>query len=175
MLAQIDPRPFQAQLAQARAAKARNEALLANAKLDLERTTMLATREYATRQSLDTQRALPRAFLPPMLKSDGRVWTARSGILPSSPAQYERSSAWMEAPSDGEAAMSPYATDTPITPGWATGDSIQRSVARAQPSESLDARAEPAALHRQSPSVSVLTPLPNTEYLSCQGVSAITP
>jgi multidrug efflux system membrane fusion protein len=59
-LAQIDPRPFQAQLAQARAAKARNEALLANAKLDLERTTMLATREYATRQSLDTQRALVR-------------------------------------------------------------------------------------------------------------------
>src|SRR6516165_7454556 len=32
-LAQIDPRPFQAQLAQARAAKARNEALLANARL----------------------------------------------------------------------------------------------------------------------------------------------
>jgi multidrug efflux system membrane fusion protein len=58
VLAQIDPRPFQAQLAQARAAKARNEALLANARLDLERTTALATREYATRQNLDTQRAL---------------------------------------------------------------------------------------------------------------------
>src|SRR5262249_40249668 len=39
VLAQIDARPFQAQLAQARAAKARNEALLANAKLDLERAT----------------------------------------------------------------------------------------------------------------------------------------
>ena len=58
LLAQIDPRPFQAQLAQARAAKARNEALLANAKLDLERTSTLATREFATRQNLDTQRAL---------------------------------------------------------------------------------------------------------------------
>jgi multidrug efflux system membrane fusion protein len=58
LLAQIDPRPFQATLAQARAAKARNEALLANARLDLERTSTLATREYATRQSLDTQRAL---------------------------------------------------------------------------------------------------------------------
>jgi multidrug efflux system membrane fusion protein len=32
--------------------------LLANAKLDLERTSALATREYATRQTLDTQRAL---------------------------------------------------------------------------------------------------------------------
>jgi membrane fusion protein, multidrug efflux system len=58
LLAQIDPPPFQAQLAQARAAKARSEALLANAKLDLERTSTLATREYATRQSLDAQRAL---------------------------------------------------------------------------------------------------------------------
>jgi multidrug efflux system membrane fusion protein len=58
LLAQIDARPFQAQLAQARAAKARNEALLANARLDLERTLTLATREYATRQNLDTQRAL---------------------------------------------------------------------------------------------------------------------
>jgi len=35
VLAQIDPRPFQAQLAQAQAAKARNEALLANARLDV--------------------------------------------------------------------------------------------------------------------------------------------
>jgi membrane fusion protein, multidrug efflux system len=60
VLAEIDPRPFQAQLAQARAAKARNEALLANARLDLERTSALATREYATRQNLDTQRALVR-------------------------------------------------------------------------------------------------------------------
>src|SRR5262252_3683020 len=58
LLAQIDPRPFQAQLTQARATKARSEALLANAKLDLERTSTLATREYATRQNLDTQRAL---------------------------------------------------------------------------------------------------------------------
>jgi multidrug efflux system membrane fusion protein len=58
ILAQIDPRPFQAQLAQARAAKARDEALLANAKLDLERTSALAMREYASRQTLDTQRAL---------------------------------------------------------------------------------------------------------------------
>jgi len=58
LLAQIDPRPFQAQLAQARAAKARNEALLANARLDLERTSTLAAREHASRQNLDTQRAL---------------------------------------------------------------------------------------------------------------------
>ena len=58
VLAQIDPRPFQAQLAQAQAPKARNEALLANARLDYQRSATLATREYATRQTVDTQRAL---------------------------------------------------------------------------------------------------------------------
>jgi membrane fusion protein, multidrug efflux system len=57
-LAQIDPRPFQAQLDQAKAAKARDEAQLANAKLDLDRYTSLVAKDYATRQSVDTQQAL---------------------------------------------------------------------------------------------------------------------
>jgi membrane fusion protein, multidrug efflux system len=57
-LAQIDPRPFQAQLDEAEAAKARDEAHLANAKLDLERYTSLVAKDYATRQSVDTQQAL---------------------------------------------------------------------------------------------------------------------
>jgi multidrug efflux system membrane fusion protein len=57
LIAQIDPRPFQAQLAQAKAAKIRDEAQLQNARLDLERFSNLATKEYASRQSVDTQRA----------------------------------------------------------------------------------------------------------------------
>jgi len=57
VLAQIDPRPFQALLAQARATKMRDEAQLANARLDLERTKTLIVREFATRQTADTQRA----------------------------------------------------------------------------------------------------------------------
>jgi multidrug efflux system membrane fusion protein len=57
-LAQIDPRPFQAQLDQAEATKAHDEAQLANAKLDLERYTSLVAKDYATRQSVDTQHAL---------------------------------------------------------------------------------------------------------------------
>jgi multidrug efflux system membrane fusion protein len=57
-LAQIDPRPFQAQLDQAKALKARDEAQLANAKLDLDRFTSLVVHDYATRQSVDTQKAL---------------------------------------------------------------------------------------------------------------------
>jgi multidrug efflux system membrane fusion protein len=58
VLAQIDPRPYEAQLHQAEADKARDEALLANAKLDLERYSSLVVKEFATRQSVDTQKAL---------------------------------------------------------------------------------------------------------------------
>jgi len=55
LLAQIDPRPFQAQVDQAVAMLARDKATLANARLDLSRTKPLATRGYATDQQLDTQ------------------------------------------------------------------------------------------------------------------------
>ena len=58
VMAQIDPRPYEAQLHQAEADKARDQALLANAKLDLERYSKLVVKEFATRQSVDTQEAL---------------------------------------------------------------------------------------------------------------------
>lgn len=56
VLAQIDPRPFQAALDQAKATKAKDEAQLENAKLDLVRFKDL--HDFATRQSVDTQTAL---------------------------------------------------------------------------------------------------------------------
>jgi multidrug efflux system membrane fusion protein len=58
LLAQIDPRPFQATLDQAVAKKAQDEATLANAKLDLARYATLAKQNFATQQQLDTQNAL---------------------------------------------------------------------------------------------------------------------
>ncbi len=58
LLAEIDPRPYAAQLRQAEADKARDEALHANAKLDLERYSTLVAKDFATRQSVDTQKAL---------------------------------------------------------------------------------------------------------------------
>jgi multidrug efflux system membrane fusion protein len=58
VLAQIDPRTYQAALDQAVATKAKDEAQLANAKLDLERYTTLAPQNYTSKQTLDTQRAL---------------------------------------------------------------------------------------------------------------------
>ena len=55
-LVEIDPRPFQAALDQAKAKKAQDEANLANASLDLQRYTKLG--EFATRQQTDTQRSI---------------------------------------------------------------------------------------------------------------------
>jgi multidrug efflux system membrane fusion protein len=58
LLAQIDPRPYQAALDQAVAAKAKDVAQLANARRDLERYVDLAPEEFTSKQTLDTQRAL---------------------------------------------------------------------------------------------------------------------
>ena len=55
LLAEIDPRPFQAQLTQAEGQVARDQANLANARLDLERYRRLAEQEMIARQQLDTQ------------------------------------------------------------------------------------------------------------------------
>jgi multidrug efflux system membrane fusion protein len=53
ILAQIDPRPYQAAYDQAVAKKAQDEASVANAKLDLHRYVSLG--EFATKQQTDTQ------------------------------------------------------------------------------------------------------------------------
>ncbi|HZL39824.1 MAG TPA: efflux RND transporter periplasmic adaptor subunit [Pseudolabrys sp.] len=58
VLAQIDPVTYQAQLDQAIAKKAQDEAQLANAKLDLDRYEKLAATNAINRQQADTQRAL---------------------------------------------------------------------------------------------------------------------
>ncbi len=62
VLAQIDPRPFQAALDQASAQKAQDEAKLANAQLDLARYQSLAQRDFSSKQQVDTQRALVAQF-----------------------------------------------------------------------------------------------------------------
>jgi membrane fusion protein, multidrug efflux system len=58
VLAEIDPRPFQAQLTQAEGQLARDQANLANTRLDLERYQRLAQQEMIAQQQLDTQRMI---------------------------------------------------------------------------------------------------------------------
>jgi multidrug efflux system membrane fusion protein len=55
VLAQIDPRPFQVQLLQAEGQRAKDEATLKNAQLDLERYRVLVAQDSIPRQQLDTQ------------------------------------------------------------------------------------------------------------------------
>jgi multidrug efflux system membrane fusion protein len=57
ILAQIDPRPYQAALDQALSKKAQDEASLKNAQLNLQRYSTLAQQDFASRQQLDTQQA----------------------------------------------------------------------------------------------------------------------
>ena len=58
LLAKIDPVIYQAQLAQAMAKKAQDEAQLANSKIDLDRYERLSATAAINKQQADTQRAL---------------------------------------------------------------------------------------------------------------------
>ena len=58
VLAEIDPRTYQAQFDQAVAKKAQDEATLANARIDLDRYTKLAASNSGSKQQADTQKAL---------------------------------------------------------------------------------------------------------------------
>ena len=57
LLAEIDPRPFQVQLMQAEGQKAKDEAALHNAQVDLERYRILYAQDSIAKQQLDTQAA----------------------------------------------------------------------------------------------------------------------
>jgi multidrug efflux system membrane fusion protein len=57
LLAQIDPRPFQVQLEQAQGQQARDQAQLANARVDLDRFQTLWSQDSIARQSVDSQQA----------------------------------------------------------------------------------------------------------------------
>lgn len=62
VLAEIDPRPFQAQLDQVSGQLARDQALLANARLDLERYRGLLAKDSIAKQQVDVQEAQVRQY-----------------------------------------------------------------------------------------------------------------
>jgi multidrug efflux system membrane fusion protein len=77
LIAEIDPRPFQVQLVQAQGQKERDEALLANAKVDLERYRVLLSQDAIPKQQYDTQVSTVRQF-EAMTKADqGAVESAQ--------------------------------------------------------------------------------------------------
>jgi membrane fusion protein, multidrug efflux system len=78
LLAEIDPRPFQATLDQAKAKKAQDEANLANANLDLQRYTKLG--EFATRQQTDTQRSTVAQLTAQIAADDAAISNAQTQL-----------------------------------------------------------------------------------------------
>jgi len=78
LLAQIDSRPFQAALDQAKAKKAQDEANLANANLDLQRYTKLG--EFATRQQTDTQRSTVQQVTALIEADDAAIANAQTQL-----------------------------------------------------------------------------------------------
>src|SRR5690242_6462218 len=78
LLVEIDPRPFQAALDQAKAKKAQDEANLANASLDLQRYTKLG--EFATRQQTDTQRSTVAQLTAQISADDAAIANAQTQL-----------------------------------------------------------------------------------------------
>jgi membrane fusion protein, multidrug efflux system len=78
LLAEIDPRPYQATLDQAKAKKVQDEANLANANLDLQRYTKLG--EFATRQQTDTQRSTVAQLTAQIAADDAAIYNAQTQL-----------------------------------------------------------------------------------------------
>lgn len=76
VLAEIDPEPFRAALAQARGQLARDQALLRNARIDLERYQGLLAQDSIARQQVDTQEALLRQYQGTVQSDEAGVRTA---------------------------------------------------------------------------------------------------
>ncbi|AOJ69416.1 MULTISPECIES: MdtA/MuxA family multidrug efflux RND transporter periplasmic adaptor subunit [Burkholderia] len=62
VLAQVDPRPYEISLANAQGALARDEALLATARLDLKRYQTLVAQDSIAKQTADTQASLVKQY-----------------------------------------------------------------------------------------------------------------
>src|SRR5438477_6006947 len=77
LLAEIDPRPYQAQLAQFEGQMARDQALLANARIDLERYRTLYAQDSIAKQQVDTQEALVRQYEGTVKLDQGLIDNAR--------------------------------------------------------------------------------------------------
>lgn len=80
ILAQIDPRPYQAALDQARGQLARNAATLTNAKVDLERYKALQAQNAIAAQQVSAQEALVKSTEGIVISDQANVQTARINL-----------------------------------------------------------------------------------------------
>src|SRR6202521_4079249 len=111
LLAEIDPRPYEAALAQAKGQLARDEALLKGAQVDLTRYQGLAAQNAVPHQTLDTQVALVAQDQGTVEADRGTVKSAEVNL------QYCR----ILSPLDGRVGLRQVDQGNYVTPGDASG------------------------------------------------------
>lgn len=111
LLATIDPRPYEAALAQAKAALARDEASLANARVDLTRYEDLIKEDSVSQQQVDTQRATVGQDEGTVAADKAQVKTAELNLA------YTQ----ITSPIDGRVGLRQMDPGNYVTPGDANG------------------------------------------------------
>ncbi|MFG1349682.1 efflux RND transporter periplasmic adaptor subunit [Xanthobacter autotrophicus] len=111
LIAQIDPRPFQATLDQAKAQVDRDQALLEGAKVDLQRYQGLSAQNAVPRQTLDTQKALVAQYMATIEADKALVQTASINL----------DFTQIRAPVDGRTGLRLVDQGNYVTPGDASG------------------------------------------------------
>jgi multidrug efflux system membrane fusion protein len=111
LLAEIDPRPYEATLAQARGQLARDEAMLKGAQVDLARYQGLAAQNAVSRQTLDTQIAL-------VAQDEGTVEADRASVKS---AEVNLNYCRIVSPLDGRVGLRLVDQGNYVTPGDASG------------------------------------------------------
>jgi multidrug efflux system membrane fusion protein len=81
LLAQLDPRPFEVQLTQANGTMAHDQALLQNARIDLERYRTLLKQDSIASQQVDTQAALVRQDEGQVQSDQGAIDNAKLQLV----------------------------------------------------------------------------------------------
>ncbi|WP_199175546.1 MdtA/MuxA family multidrug efflux RND transporter periplasmic adaptor subunit [Telmatospirillum siberiense] len=81
LLAEIDPRPYQALLEQYEGTQAKDQALLDNARLDLKRYRTLAEQDSVAAQTVDTQAATVRQYEGTVRADQGQVNTEKLNLI----------------------------------------------------------------------------------------------
>ena len=111
LLAEIDPRPYEAALAQQRGQLARDEAQLKGAQVDLQRYQGLAAQNAVPRQQLDTQTAL-------VAQNQGTVEADRAMVKA---AEVNLAYTKIVSPLDGRVGLRQVDQGNYVTPGDANG------------------------------------------------------
>nr|WP_057927822.1 MdtA/MuxA family multidrug efflux RND transporter periplasmic adaptor subunit [Burkholderia ambifaria] len=111
VLAQIDPRPYQVALENAEGTHARDEALLATARIDLKRYQTLLSQDSIASQTVDTQASLVKQY-------EGTVKTDQAAI---DSAKLNLTYARITAPVSGRVGLRQVDPGNYVTPGDTNG------------------------------------------------------